>query len=180
MANIILNLKDNIFELRNITYEDLIKIKGIGLSKAAAILSAIELGNRINMKTNILNNMIFKNTKDIYEYYRNKIGFNKQESFHAVYLDSKNMIIKEKELFKGTLDSSMVHPREIFKEAYNLDSSKIICVHNHPSGNTLPSKEDIYLTKRLEEIGKMMGIKILDHIIIGQNNYYSFFENGDI
>ena len=117
---------------------------------------------------------------DIYEYYKNKIGFNKQEVFYAVYLDSKNMIIKELELFRGTLDSSQVHPREIFLNAYKLDAVKIICVHNHPSGNTIPSKNDIYLTKRLIEIGNIMGVKIYDHIIIGFNNYYSFLENGDI
>ena len=180
MANMILNLKDNIQDLKNITYEELIKIKGIGISKACSILAAIEFGFRISMKSNTLCNKKFDSVEDIYAYYKNKIGFNKQESFYAVYLDAKNMIIKEIELFKGTLDSSIVHPREVFSEAYILGALKIICVHNHPSGNTIPSKNDIYLTKRLIEIGNIMGIKILAHVIIGRNNYYSFFENGDI
>ena len=83
-------------------------------------------------------------------------------------------------LFRGTLDRSLVHPREIFKEAYLLSASSIICVHNHPSGILNPSNEDIYLTKSLINIGKIMGFDINDHIIISKNGYYSFFENGDL
>ena len=90
------------------------------------------------------------------------------------------MIIKEKELFRGTLNHSMVHPREVFKEAYVIGAVSIICIHNHPSGKVLPSKDDINLTKRLISIGELMGIKVLDHLIIGSDNYYSFLMNGDI
>lgn len=83
-------------------------------------------------------------------------------------------------MFIGTLNKSIVHPREVFKNAYLLSASTIICVHNHPSGDTIPSKEDIMLTSSLVEIGKLQGINVIDHIIIGNNNYYSFYENGDI
>ena len=176
----IINSVDKIQDLRYITYEDLIKIKGIGISKASSLLASIELGNRINTKISSLDNLIFTETTDIYEYYRNKIGFNKQESFCTVYLDSKNMVIKEKELFKGTLNFSMVHPREVFSEAYALGAVAIICVHNHPSGKVKPSSEDIKLTNRIIEVGNIMGIKVLDHIIIGSDKYYSFLENGDM
>ena len=103
-----------------------------------------------------------------------------QECFYAVYLDAAKKIIEVKLLFKGTLDHSLVHPREVFKEAYLLSASSIICVHNHPSGNISPSKEDKILTNNLVRIGIMHGIPILDHIIIGNNNYYSFFESGEI
>ena len=103
-----------------------------------------------------------------------------QECFYAVYLDASKKVIKVKLLFKGTLDHSLVHPRELFKEAYLLSASSIICVHNHPSGNITPSKEDKMLTSNLVRIGLIHGIPIIDHLIIGKNNYYSFFENGDI
>ena len=90
------------------------------------------------------------------------------------------MIIKEKELFRGTLNSSLVHPREVFKEAYILGAVSIICVHNHPSGKVLPSKDDLNVTRRLVSVGDVMGVKVLDHVIIGKDKYYSFLENGDI
>ena len=176
----IISSVSTIQELRYITYEDLIKIKGVGMSKACSLLASIELGNRINTKINNLNNIKFEDVNIVYEYYKNKIGYLKQEVFCVVYLDSKNMIIKEKELFKGTLNFSMVHPREIFKEAYIVDAVSIILIHNHPSGKVLPSKDDISLTKRVIEVGNIMGIKVLDHLIIGTNKYYSFLENGDI
>ena len=87
---------------------------------------------------------------------------------------------KEKLLFIGTTNYSLVHPREVFKEAYLVSASGIICIHNHPSGNTLPSKEDFDITDKLVKIGNIMGIKIIDHVIISKNNYYSFFENNDL
>ena len=83
-------------------------------------------------------------------------------------------------LFIGTINYSVVHPREVFKEAYLLSASAIICVHNHPSGNTFPSREDIEITKKLEEVGLLLGIKVLDHLIIGNESYYSFLENKDM
>ena len=176
----IISSVSNIQELRYLTYEDLVKIKGIGMSKACSLLASIELGNRINTKINNLNNIKFDDVSLVYEYYKNKIGYLKQEVFCVVYLDSKNMIIKEKGLFKGTLNFSMVHPREVFKESYIVGAVSIILIHNHPSGKVLPSRDDINLTKRMIEVGNIMGIKVLDHLIIGTNKYYSFLENGDI
>ncbi len=115
----------------------------------------------------------------IYEYMKNELIDKSQEYFYALYLDSKKNLIDKKLLFIGTLNKSIVHPREIFKYAYLLSASSIICVHNHPSGDTIPSIDDINLTKNLVKIGKIQGINVVDHIIIG-DNYYSFFENGDI
>ena len=108
---------------------------------------------------------------------KDKFDNNKQEYFYALYLDNKKNLIDKKLLFIGTLNKSIVHPREIFKYAYLLSASSIICVHNHPSGDTEPSNEDIAITNALCEIGKMQDIKIIDHIIIG-TDYFSFFENG--
>lgn len=176
--NLLKEIKD-IKKLNNITLEELKRMKGIGNSKACIILSAVELGKRINTNVDNIDNIKFDNPEIIYEYYKNKLKDKKQEYFYTVYLDSSKKIIKEKLLFIGTINQSIVHPREVFKEAYLCDATSIVCIHNHPSGNVLPSKEDISLTRRLKEIGLTFGVNIVDHIIIG-NKYYSFYENGDI
>lgn len=170
----------NISELKNLNYQELIKIEGIGKAKACILLSLIELAKRMNQSINTINNKIFNRPDIIFEYFKNKLSDENQENFYCVYLDSKKKIINSKLLFKGTVDRSLVHPREIFREAYLLSASSIICIHNHPSGNINPSKEDIFLTKMLKEIGNLMGIEISDHIIIGKEEYYSFFENGEL
>ena len=95
-------------------------------------------------------------------------------------MDAKKYVIKDKLLFIGTVNHSLIHPRDIFKEAYNLNAAFIICVHNHPSGDVNPSKDDIAVTNRLKEIGNLMGIKLLDHVIVSETKYYSFLENGRI
>ena len=134
----------------------------------------------MNQNINSLNNVIFKTPDLIYDFFKEPLADEMQENFYCIYLDKHKRIISYKLLFKGTLDRSLVHPREIFKEAYLLSASSIICVHNHPSGILNPSNEDLYLTKSLINIGNIMGIEINDHIIIGKNGYYSFFENGDL
>ena len=103
-----------------------------------------------------------------------------QEYFYVVYLDIRNKIIKDKLLFIGTANYSTVHPRDIFKEAYLNGAISIVVIHNHPSGEVLPSKNDLETTKQLVAVGNLLGIKVMDHIIIGENKYYSFCENGDI
>lgn len=180
IAESLLSTINNISELKNLNYQELIKIEGIGKAKACILLSLIELAKRMNQSINTINNKIFNRPDIIFEYFKNKLDNENQENFYCVYLDSKKKIINSKLLFKGTVDRSLVHPREIFKEAYLLSASSIICIHNHPSGNINPSKEDIFLTKMLKEIGNLMGIEISDHIIIGKEEYYSFFENGEL
>lgn len=115
----------------------------------------------------------------VYDYYSHKLGNKKQEYFYCLYLDNRKKIIKEKLLFIGTINYSTVHPREIFKEAYLASASAIICVHNHPSGNTEPSKIDIQFTNQLIEAGNLLGIPLIDHVIVGFDRYYSFFEKDD-
>ena len=180
LAISVLSKINHISELKYINYQNLISIKGIGISKATKILSLIELSKRINVKLETLNNIKANNSKVIYEYFKDKLMDEKQEYFYCLYLNNKKRIIKNKLLYIGTINQTLIHPRDIFKEAYLLSASAIICIHNHPSGNTVPSKEDIIMTKNLKEVGLIMGINVVDHIIIGKNNYYSFFENGDI
>lgn len=180
LATILINEIEGIKNLESINYEKLKKIKGIGIAKACDIIASIELGKRINRKYNTIANTKLNSTSLVYEYYKPILSDKKQEYFYCVYLDNAKKIIKDKLLFIGTINYSVVHPREVFKEAYILSASCIICVHNHPAGNIFPSKQDIDLTNNLVAVGNILGIKVLDHIIIGENNYYSFLENGDI
>ncbi len=180
LANILIKELDGIKHLNNINYEKLKSIKGIGPAKACELLASIELGKRINREITSINNIILNKTSKVYEYYKDILGDKQQEYFYCVYLDNKKRVIKDKLLFIGTLNYSVVHPREVFKNAYLLSASSIICIHNHPTGNTLPSKPDLELTKKLIEAGNLLGIKVIDHVIIGKNNYYSFLENGNM
>ena len=166
--------------LCNINFSMLSKIKGIGFSKGASILAGIELGKRVNKKFCSINNMQITSTDIVFEYYRDLFFNKKQEYFYCVFLDTNKVVICEKLIFIGTLDYSVVHPREVFKEAILVSASSIICIHNHPSGNVVPSRNDIEITNRLISVGEMLGIKVIDHVIIGSDKYYSFLENGNI
>lgn len=165
--------------ISDINYQKLSKVKGIGDIKSAVILAALELGKRSNSLKS-LNSVKITEASIVFNYYRNVFINKKQEYFYSIYLDSNKVVISEKLLFIGTLDHSLVHPREVFKEAISVSASSIICIHNHPSGNVIPSRNDIEITKRLIEIGDMLGIRVIDHVIIGRDKYYSFLENGDI
>ena len=162
---------------RDIGINSLMKIEGIGRVKAIEIKAAMELGRRVYMDNNRIDKMVLNSSEVIYNYFRNILVDKKQEYFYCIYVDTKSKYIDKKCLFIGTINSSVVHPREVFKEAYLLSASGIICIHNHPSGDVTPSREDINLTKKLKEISLIHGIKLIDHIIIGNGNYFSFFEN---
>lgn len=180
LANNILKELDSINDLKEMTFERLTKIKGIKQAKACELLASIELGRRLNKKISNINQIKIVDSTSVFEYYKNVLMDIKQEHFYCVYLNTKNEIIKDKLLFVGTINESLVHPREIFKEAYLLSASSIICIHNHPTGNTSPSKNDILITEQLKEVGLILGIKLLDHIIIGKDGYYSFMDSGKI
>lgn len=179
LASYILRETDGVSGFQHCSYQTLSRMKGVGNAKACTIFAAIELGKRVLQKDPIL----FQKFEDAYQvasYYWDKLGNLKQEYFICVYLDVTKKLIHEKVLFIGTLNRSLVHPREVFKEAYRVSASSIICIHNHPSGEVLPSKEDIVFTAQLVKVGKMLGIEVIDHIIIGNEKYYSFFENNRI
>ncbi len=178
ISNKILSELEDICELKDLNYEKLAHISGLGPSKICIILAAIELSKRIKRKELI--DIRINNSEKIFNYFKSIFSDCMQECFYAIYLDASKKVIKVKLLFKGTLDHSLVHPREIFKEAYMLSASSIICIHNHPSGNINPSNEDKILTNNLVRIGLLHGIPVIDHIIICENNYYSFYENGAI
>lgn len=175
----ILNLVDSIEDLKDMSIHRLLTIKGIGLVKAVEIISTIELGRRIYLEKKEVKNK-FTNPYDIYSTNKYLFSNKKQECFYCLYLNNKNELIERKLLFMGTVNKSVVHPREVFKYAYLSSASSIVCMHNHPSGDITPSKDDIMFTKALVEVGNVQGIPILDHIIVGDENYYSFSDNGII
>lgn len=172
--NILSNV-ENISSLKDMTINTLTKIKGIGKVKAIELLASIELGKRVFQMTE-QKVLTLNNSKKVYDYFHSMFDYEKQENFYAIYLDSKSNLISFKLLFKGTLNSSTVHPREIFKYAFLESAYSIIVMHNHPSGDVTPSKQDIELTNNLFEIGKIIKIPIVDHIIISKKGYYSFYE----
>lgn len=166
--------------LVNVSFNQLLEIKGIGPTKAIELLSALELGKRLYLKKDIKQKITLKCAEDIYQYMKYLFYEKKQEYFYCIYLNSKCEVIERRLLFMGTMNRSIVHPREIFKYAYLNSASSIICAHNHPSGSVKPSREDIRLTESLVELGKVNAIPVVDHIIIGNSTYYSFYEDGKI
>jgi len=169
----------NIQNLKNISFHELTKIKGIGAAKACLILAIQELHKRMSRRREKIVDVKITNPEIVYDYYNNIVNEN-QEYFYCLYLDSNKKVLKEKLLFMGTVNQSMVHPRDIFKEAYTVNATAFICIHNHPTGDVRPSKEDKIVTQRLNQIGELMGIKLVDHVIVGDGKYYSFLENGKI
>ncbi len=163
-------------ELSNTSLERLSKIKGVGEVKAITLLVAMELGKRALKKTE-RNSLRISNAQDLYEYFYQELMPLTQEHFVAVFLNSKNEIIKSETIFIGSANKSIVHPRDIYKEAIKYSAVKLMCLHNHPSGDPTPSIEDTAFTSRLVEAGNLLQIPLLDHIIIGYNSYYSFYDH---
>ncbi len=165
-------------ELENIKLNKLKQIKGIGEVKAIELIASIELGKRVFLKPKNKNIKLL-GSREIYEEMKYLFYNKKQELFYCLYFNNNNELISKKLLFIGTINKSITHPREVFREAYLVSASYIVCLHNHPSGNITPSKEDITFTNSLIDIGKRQGIPIIDHIIVGNNTYYSFYEHNN-
>ena len=175
LSNMILSSVKNIYDLKYLTLSKLTEINGIGNVKAIELLASLELGKRVFYNVE-KNNVKLNNSKKIYEYFKDLVINEKQENFYAIYLDSKSKLISYKLLFKGTINSSCVHPREVFKYAFLESANSIIVFHNHPSGDPTPSIQDEEITKVLFETGKMVSIPVVDHIVFGNNKYFSFYE----
>jgi DNA repair protein RadC len=158
--------------------EELSQIKGIGLAKAAQIKAAVELASRVEGYSGMSDKPLVKTPEDVAGLVQGRLKGKKKEYFLALLLDTRNQLIRIAEISVGSLDSSIVHPREVFKEALSASAASVIFVHNHPSGDTEASEDDIKLTKRLAEAGEIMGIDVLDHIIIGDKSYTSLKREG--
>jgi len=162
----------NLNKLSDCSLTELSSINGIGRTKSSQILALVELSRRITLAKN--NIVKITCAKDVFDYMQPKIGHLKQEVFVVILLDSKNNIIKEETIAKGTLNSTLIHPREIFKPAIKESANSIILVHNHPSGDPTPSEQDKEVTEKLIEAGKAINIELIDHVVIGKNDYKSF------
>ncbi|MCM3692257.1 RadC family protein [Neobacillus niacini] len=177
LSNRLLTNFEGLRLLKAATLEEMTEIKGIGQAKAIQILAAVEIGRRI-ANLNYTDRYVIRSPEDGANYVMNDMRFLSQEHFVCLYLNTKNQVLHKQTIFIGSLNASIVHPREVFREALKRSAASIICLHNHPSGDPAPSREDIEVTKRLVECGKMLGIDVLDHLIIGENKFVSLKEKG--
>ncbi|MBB6445873.1 RadC family protein [Bacillus benzoevorans] len=177
LANRLLTHFEGLRLLKDATLNEITSIKGIGMAKAVQLLASVELGRRI-ANLNYDDRYVIRSPEDGAKYMMNDMRFLTQEHFVALYLNTKNQVLHKQTIFIGSLNASIVHPREVFKQAIRRSAASLICLHNHPSGDPSPSREDIEVTKRLNECGKIIGIELLDHLIIGENKFVSLKEKG--
>lgn len=176
MVNEILDLKKE-YGLKGINPAFLVsKVGGLSQKKAEILLAALELGKRVYTEEPVVGKIIRspEDAASVFDYMKHQT----QEHFVVAFLNTKNVVIGMKTVFKGSLNASIVHPREVFREALQRSAASIIVSHAHPSGDPTPSREDIEVTKRLSEVGKLVGIDLLDHIIVGFNRFTSLKEKG--
>jgi DNA repair protein RadC len=175
LANALLARFENFRKLSNASCQELQEIRGIGPVKAIEIKACMEIARRF-CQVDLRPGAVLNSSTQVFGYYHEKLRDQKREKFFAVLLDAKHRIIKEELISIGSLNFSIVHPREVFGPAIREAAESMLLIHNHPSGDPAPSREDLEVTKRLLEVGKVVGIEILDHIIIGNGGYLSFLE----
>lgn len=166
-----------ILSLPYLSYEHLTKIKGVGPVKAIQIICIVELAKRLSA-SKAKERLKLMTPQAIADYYMESMRYLTKEQLLVLFLDTKNCLIKDSILSVGTINASLISPREIFLEALHYEAVNLILVHNHPSGDATPSHEDIQVTKRVAQAGKLLGIQLVDHIILGEHQYTSLFEEG--
>ena len=179
LARELLDRYESLENLFSRSPSELMKVKGIGSAKAATLSAAFQLVRRIQSKTS-KGQPSFKRAKDVANLYLPLMKDLRKEVFRVLLLSRSNRLIKEVTISEGTLDASIVHPRDVFREALLESAAGVILLHNHPSGNPNPSEEDIRITKQLVEAGRVMGIKVYDHIILAGEDYRSLADEGMI
>ncbi len=157
---------------------EICEVSGIGPAKAASLKAAFQLATKLSQETLRIGADRYTDPSQVFEYYRFRYREERKEYFIAMLLDGKNRILREVQISEGSLNQSIVHPRELFMPAVRESAAAVILVHNHPTGDPTPSREDLAITRRLREAGDIMGIKILDHIIIGDEQFTSFVSQG--
>ena len=163
----------NLKNLASASVEELTQIRGIGPAKAAQIKATFELSKRLENFSAEASKITVKSPEDVIKTARSQLKGKKKEHFLVLCLDTRNHLIKTNTVSIGGLDCSIVHPREVFKDAISSSAASVIFIHNHPSGDPTPSEDDIKMTKRLIEAGEIIGIEVLDHIIICDNEHLS-------
>jgi DNA repair protein RadC len=177
LADYILHKAGSLKNLLEMDLEELKSIKGVGEAKAIQVKAGLELGRRLSRRS-LLDKYQIRSPKDAADYMMDSLRYLHQEHFVCLFLNTKNQVIGQETIFIGTLNSSIVHPREVFREGIRRSAASIILLHNHPSGDPTPSKEDLEVTKRLVESGRLLGIEVLDHLIIGDGTFVSLKEKG--
>ncbi len=182
LAREIYNRFGSLSAIDDASVAELESITGVGRAKIAQLKACLELGKRLLQEkgTDPMQMPSFRNSRDVYEYYRPRFFGLKKERFICVMLDSKNRVFKEAVVSEGTLTSSPVHPREVFRHAIKDAAASVIFIHNHPSGDPSPSRDDIEITRRLVETGRIIGINVLDHLILTDTTYISLMDQGYI
>jgi len=177
VAKLLLAKFESLPNLAAASLQELCTVRGVGKTKAIQLLAAFELGKRLQT-TRLTEDQPLSSPQEVAGFLMPRLRFLDQEHFLTLHLNTKNRLLGTETISVGTLDASLVHPREVFKAAIRQSSASLILAHNHPSGDPRPSKEDIKLTHRLKESGELLGIPILDHVIIGDNKYFSMKEEG--
>lgn len=152
---------------------------GVGLAKAASIAAALEIARRLAQRP-LVADTPFRSSRQVHEHFSARLAGVRKERFFCLLLDARNRFIREEQVSEGSLTASLVHPREAFRPAVRESASAVIFSHNHPSGDPAPSQEDSDLTRRLCEAGKILGIRVLDHVIIGASGYFSYADAGEL
>lgn len=174
---ILLSVENNINQLAKLSVAQLMQFKGIGEAKAVSIITALEIGKRRHFES-LLERPKIKESKDAYTLVQPLIGELDHEEFWVLYLDNSNRVLQKKQLSRGGITATMVDVRLVFKKAIEIASVAIVVCHNHPSGKLKPSASDKELTQKIKQSGDMLDIKLLDHLIITQKEYFSFADNG--
>jgi DNA repair protein RadC len=176
-ARLLLNQFGGLKGIDDASASEICLVKGIGPAKVAQLKACLEIGKRIgNQKWET--GQPLHSAEDVYHHFRENLGREKRELFYVVLLNNKNRKIREVKISEGSLTASLVHPREVYNPVIRESAAGVIFVHNHPSGDPAPSPEDIDITKRLKEVGDVMGVRVLDHVVIGHDRYFSFNEKG--
>jgi DNA repair protein RadC len=165
--------------LAQATVQELAAHRGMGPAKAASVAAALEIGRRLGRRT-MTPEEPFRTSRQVFEHYARQLSGVKKERFYCLLLDTRNRFLHDERVSEGTLTASLVHPREAFRVAVREAASAVIFVHNHPSGDPSPSREDVELTRRLSEAGKILGIRVLDHVIVAEDGWYSFSDQGEL
>jgi DNA repair protein RadC len=163
--------------LAGVGLPELCRVKGIGPAKAAQLLAVVEIAKRFGQEE-FAPGAPFKGSYDVYAHFRERLACERHEQFYAVLLDNKHRKLKDVCISQGSLTASIVHPRDVYLPVIRESAAAVIFVHNHPSGDPTPSAEDLEITRRLRQVGDLVGVRVLDHVVIGRGRYVSFVDDG--
>ena len=176
-ARLLLSRFDDFRGIDEAAFSELKRVKGIGPAKIAQIKASLEMARRLGSHK-WESGQPLRSSEDVFHHFRHDLEKEKKELFYVILLNNKNKKLREVKISEGSLTASLVHPREVYNPVIRESAAAVIFVHNHPSGDPAPSQEDIEITRRLKEVGEVMGVRVLDHVVIGHDRYFSFSDRG--